>query len=92
MTTYPLSEPATIFDAATSDSARTKPVGRGSLEECIDIIAALPTDRQDHVSIRMDELALDFGPKDIAELRRFLAAEAPGLSNTEITDIKTSEA
>jgi hypothetical protein len=91
MTTYPLSEPAMIHDAEPSDDTATGVVGQGTLEECIDIVAEFSADRQRSVSIQMDDIDLRFGPKEISDLLRFLREETPGLSNTEIAEVKTAE-
>jgi hypothetical protein len=40
----------------------------------------------------MDDLDLRFGPEEISELLRFLREERPGLSNTEIAEIKDPDA
>ncbi|PZO75944.1 MAG: hypothetical protein DI640_03985 [Sphingomonas taxi] len=90
MTTYPLSEPATIYAVEACGDATSDVVGRGTLEACMDIVASLPADRQSSVSIRMDALDLKFGPQEIGELQEFLREETAGLSNGDITAIKTS--
>lgn len=92
MTTYPLSEPATIYAVETSDDASPATVGRGTLKECADIVAGLSPDRQQSVAIHMDDLDIKFGPADIRELLQFLDEETSGLSNTEITEIKSPDA
>ncbi len=92
MTTYPLSEPATIHATEGPDDATAEVLGRGSLEDCAAIVAGLPSDLQGTVSIRMDELDMKFGAQEIAELLQFLRAEGDGLSNNEITDIKSTDA
>ncbi|RYD26676.1 MAG: hypothetical protein EOP89_06505 [Lysobacteraceae bacterium] len=90
MTTYPLSELATLYAVEAPDDATSDVLGRGTLEECADIVADLSPDRRKTVSIRMDDLDLTFGPQEIGELLEFLRSEDEGLSNTQITDIKTS--
>ncbi|BCA60858.1 hypothetical protein HMP09_0092 [Sphingomonas sp. HMP9] len=90
MTTYPLSEPATIYSADGSNDPKPAGLGRGTLEECADIVAGLPADERSSVTIRMDDLDLAFGAQEIGELLKFLHEEPAGLSNSEITDIKTS--
>ena len=90
MTTYPLSEPATIYADEAAGDATSDVVGQGTLEECVDIVAALSADQQKSVSIRMDALNLKFGPLEIGELLRFLREESGGLSNKAITEIKTA--
>ena len=90
MTTYPLSEPATIYAVEVCDDATSDVVGRGTLEACMDIVAGLSSDRQRSICIRMDALDLKFGPQEIGELQEFLREETAGLSNGDITEIKTS--
>lgn len=91
MTTYPLSEPATIYAAEPSEDGALEVLAQGTLEECADIVASLSSDRQRSVSIQMDELELKFGPQEIGELLRFLRDESAGLSNNEIADIKSPD-
>jgi len=88
MTTYPLSEPATIYGGDVSDGAKPEVIGRGTLEACAEIVAGLSSDEQKSVSIRMDDLDLAFGPDEVGELLGFLRGESDGLSNTEIAEIK----
>jgi len=91
MTTYPLSEPATIYKVDTSDDAVAEVLERGTLEDCADIAAGLSSDEQTAITIKMDRLGLNFGPEEIIELLRFLREETKGLSNNEIIDIKGTE-
>ena len=91
MTTYPLSEPATIYSVDASGDATSKVLGQGKLEDCVDIIAGLPAGSQTAVCVQMDGLALHFGPKEVSELLRFLHEEGAGLSNNEIIEIKSTE-
>ena len=91
MTTYPLSEPATIYVAEPSGDATSEAVGQGTLEECVHIVADLPADRQKSVMIQMDDIDLSFGSRDISELLRFLREETPGLSDTEIAEVKSAD-
>ncbi|UZK67819.1 hypothetical protein [Sphingomonas sp. M1-B02] len=86
MTTYPLSEPATIRATGAPDA-----LGRGTLEECTEVVAGLSPEMQKSASIEMDGLDLKFGPREIGELLRFLREENAGLSNNEITEIKTAD-
>ncbi len=90
MTTYPLSEPATIHDAVPSGDATSAVVGRGTLEECVDIVANFPADRQRSILIQMDEIDLRFGPEEIRELLEFLRAETPGISDLDIAEVKSA--
>ncbi len=91
MTTYPLSEPATVYAVEAGDDGKLDVVGHGTLEECVDIFADLPTDRQKLLSIHMDTLDLKFGPREVSELQAFLREETAGLSNSDITEIRTSD-
>ncbi|WP_277984160.1 hypothetical protein [Sphingomonas faeni] len=91
MTTYPLNEPATIYSVNASRDVTSDSLGQGTLENCVEIIADLSPDRQNTISIQMDGLALQFGPKEVGELLHFLHEEGAGLSNNEIKDIKSSE-
>jgi len=90
MTTYPLSEPATIHDAAPSGDTTSAAVGRGTLEECVDIVANFPADRQRSILIQMDEIDLRFAPEEIRELLAFLRAETPGISDRDIAEVKSA--
>lgn len=91
MTTYPLSEPATIYSVDASGAATSDVLGQGALEDCVAIVAGLSTDEQKSISIQMDGLDLQFGPKETGELLQFLREESAGLSNNEITEIKSSD-
>jgi hypothetical protein len=91
MTTYPLSEPATIYSVDVSGDVTSDVLGRGTLEDCTEIVAGLSADKQNAVSIQMDGLGLKFGPEEIGELLRFLHEEGAGLSNNEIAEIKSTE-
>ncbi len=91
MTTYPLSEPATIYKVGTSDDAVAEVLGRGTLEDCADIVAGMSSDEQNAITIKMDGLDLNYGPEEVVELLRFLSEETKGLSNNDITNIKSTE-
>ncbi|UYY58623.1 hypothetical protein [Sphingomonas sp. S2-65] len=91
MTTYPLSEPATIYAAEGDGGSDPSVVGKGTLAECADTVAGLAPDKQKTISIQMDALDLRFDPQEVGELLRFLDEESAGLSNNEIAEIKTSE-
>ena len=92
MTTYPLSEMATIYAGTGDADAPSDVVGQATLEECANIVAGLPADRQKSVTIQMDDLDLRFGPEDVSELLQVLRDETAGLSNTEIAEIKDADA
>jgi hypothetical protein len=86
MTTYPLSEPATIYD--DEDGAEPDGVARrGTLAECIELIEAFPAEKRRAARIEMDDLDLRFGPREIEDLVRFLRDEDGGLSNQDIAAI-----
>ena len=74
MTTYPLSEPATIYRADGSDDA-TDVVAQGTLSECADILKAWTDAERETVRVDMDDLSLCYGPQEMAELLKFLRAE-----------------
>lgn len=87
MTTYPLSEPATIHlsdGAAGGESVN----GQGTLAECADVVAAMSADMRKRVSIHMDDLGLRFDADEVAELIRFLDDESAGLSNNDIAEVR----
>ena len=85
MTTYPLSEPATIY--AEDGNAV---LGKGTLAECADIVRGMSDDDRSTATIKMDDLELTYGRADIDELVRFLDHEDEGLSNKDIADIAGS--
>lgn len=78
MTTYPLSEPATIYRPGKDQSADAAPsdiVARGTLSDCAEILEKWSVDDRAAVRIDMDDLGLRYGPDEIEELMQFLAAE-----------------
>lgn len=87
MTTYPLSEPATIHVGKGDGSGKEDVAGRGTLAECVEVVEALPAEKRASARIEMDALDLRFGTQEIDELLRFLRDEDPGLSNKEISAI-----
>ena len=74
MTTYPLSEPATIYRTDTSGGER-KSVARGSLADCADILAGWSSEDRATVEIEVDDMALRYGSDEIEELLQFLREE-----------------
>ncbi|WP_260598593.1 hypothetical protein [Sphingomonas endolithica] len=86
MTTYPLSEPATLSRTAKGGS-ETEIVARGSLSDCADIVADWSTEERALVRIDVDDMALRYGPEEVEELLAFLREESAGLSNQEISEI-----
>jgi hypothetical protein len=89
MTTYPLSEPATILPLEAGKNAASQAIGRGTLEECAGIVGDLPMDERQSVAIQMDDMDLRFDHKDVVGLLRFLHNEGPGLTDKEIANIKS---
>jgi hypothetical protein len=88
MTTYPLSEAATVHVAGDHDA---RVAGRGTLEECVGLVERLsPEDRQ-RVRISMDDLTLEYGAREVGELVEFLGSEDAGLSNRDIGKIPDPE-
>lgn len=86
MTTYPLSEPATIY----ADEGGADVLGTGTLAECADIVRGLSEQDRSSAAIKMDDLALTYGPAEVSELMQFLQNEDEGLSNKDIADIAGS--
>lgn len=94
MTTYPLSEPATIRSRAKDSEAESPTddvVARGSLADCADILQARSPEERAKVEIEVDDMDLRYGPKEIEELLTFLRDESAGLSNQEISSIADPE-
>lgn len=86
MTTYPLSEPATIHAADAADVVAT-----GTLAECADQIQRLSAEARRSARIKMDDIDLEFGPAEIDALVQFLREEGEGLSDQEISAIPEQE-
>jgi hypothetical protein len=82
MTTYPLSEPATIHTGGASDV-----LGKGTLADCADQIESLSPEARKSARIVMDDIDLEFGPEEINALLKFLREEGAGLSDQEISAI-----
>ena len=81
MTTYPLSEPATIYRIAVSDAGRRQGrdiVARGSLSDCAETLENWSADDRRSVAIEIDDMSLDYGPEEIEELLEFLRQEEKG--------------
>jgi hypothetical protein len=49
----------------------------------------MTSSRQKSASIRMDDIDLQFGPQEVAELLRHLRDEGAGLLNVEIAEIRS---
>ncbi len=84
MTTYPLSEPATIYEDGEKETEHDDILGHGTLAECVDLIAGLPEETRASARIQMDNLDLQFAPNEVNELLQFLQNEDRGLSNNDI--------
>jgi hypothetical protein len=76
VTTYPLSEPATIYRTAdqTEGSARDV-VARGSLSDCAEILEGWSRADRASVEIEIDDMSLRYGPDEVEELLTFLRKE-----------------
>lgn len=85
MTTYPLSEPATIYAAEGAEEESVS--GQGSLGDCAELLAGFSPEKRASARIEMDAMDLKFGSREIDELLRFLRDEDEGLSNHEIEAI-----
>jgi hypothetical protein len=71
MTTYPLSEPATIYRSAGSGEI----VSQGSLSDCAETLQGWSADDRATVRVAMDDMDLNYGSAEIEELLAFLRAE-----------------
>lgn len=87
MTTYPLSEPATVY-VAEEGAEQDRVAGRGTLTHCVEIIEGFPAEKRAAARIEMDDLDLRFGPREVEDLLRFLRDEDAGLSNQDIAAIE----
>jgi hypothetical protein len=78
MTTYPLSEPATIYRTAEpnqTDEQCGEVVAQGSLADCAEILEGWsPTDRAT-ARVEVNDMDLRYGPGEIEELLTFLREE-----------------
>lgn len=83
MTTYPLSEQATIYTDASGNAA-----ARGTLAECADILEGSSAQERRSARIVMDNMELKFRADEIDDLLMYLREESAGLSNREISAIK----
>ena len=76
MTTYPLSEPATIYRKADqAEGAARDAVARGSLSDCAEILEDWSRTDRASVEIEIDDMVLRYGPDEIEELLTFLREE-----------------
>ena len=76
MTTYPLSEPATIYRTADQDEGAARDVvARGSLSDCAEILEDWSRTDRASVEIEIDDMSLRYGPDEIEELLTFLREE-----------------
>jgi hypothetical protein len=78
MTTYPLSEPATIYRTAEPNQADGQSgdvVAQGSLADCAEILEGWsPADRAT-ARVEVNDMDLRYGPGEIEELLTFLREE-----------------
>jgi hypothetical protein len=78
MTTYPLSEPATIYRTAEPNQADEQSgdvVAQGSLADCAEILEGWsPADRAT-ARVEVNDMDLRYGPGEIEELLTFLREE-----------------
>lgn len=86
MTTYPLSEAATMYDDASDDAAVC-----GTLAECAEILQRSTAQERASKRIEMDDVDVKFGPDEIEDLLLYLREESAGLSNQEISAIKNPD-
>jgi hypothetical protein len=88
MTTYPLSEPSTIYRAARpgndGDSAAGI-VARGSLADCAEILEGWSAAERAEVRVEVDEMNLTYGAPEIEELLDFLREEAAAGPDKSVT-------
>ena len=94
MTTYPLSEPATIRRTAKSGKASNRTddvVAQGSLADCADVLEALSAEERSALRVEIDDMALRYGPEEIEELLIYLREESVGLSNGDISELKDQD-
>lgn len=76
MTTYPLSEPATIYRKADHTQGETRDiVARGSLADCAEILEDWSESDRTAAEIDIDDMSLRYGPAEIEELLTFLREE-----------------
>lgn len=81
MTTYPLSEPATIYRNAGQkelSGATREVVARDSLSDCAEILEGWSETDRALVEVEIDDMSLRYGPNEIEELLTFLREEDNG--------------
>jgi len=92
MTTYPLSEPATVRRTTEVPSdTDSNVVMRGSLADCADFLGSWSADERATVEVELDDMDLRYDPGAIDELLTFLREESAGLSNKDIAEIAESD-
>lgn len=87
MTTYPLSEAATIYATDDDNDAAPRRLSGGTLVGCAAFAEGLSGDDRSSALIKLDDLDLSYGPAEITELLEFLRSENEGLSNKDIASI-----
>lgn len=86
MTTYPLSEPATMYRSAPNDIGDDMVddvVARAALSDCVDVLKEWSPQDRATVYIQIDNLDLRYGPEEIEELLAFLRQEAESVRPNE---------
>ena len=94
MTTYPLSEPATIRRAVKGDKTSKgadEVIGQGSLADCAEICENLSAAERSSLRIDIDDMDLSYGPEEIKRLLLHLRNEEAGLSDNGIFKIKQTD-
>lgn len=74
-----------------ASSRNDEVVGRGSLEDCADIVGALPVEERSSLRIGVNDMELHYGSEEIGELLIYLSDESAGSSNKEISEIEDSD-
>ena len=75
MTTYPLSEAATIYRLTNASSDTQEVVARGTLSECAELLEGWSTAERASSEIAVDQMNLRYGSEDVEELLEFLRRE-----------------
>ena len=85
MTTYPLSEPSTIYrSAGQSEDPAADVVSRGSLADCAETLEGWSAADRAGIRVQVDEMNLTYGPPEIEELLDFLREEAAAAQDTGV--------
>lgn len=88
MTTYPLSEPATIRRTQSDEKhSNDEVVGQGSLADCAEMLEKLSADERSPLRVDVDDMELSYGSEEVEQLLQHLRDESAGLSDKEIAEI-----